>query len=418
MRPLVKSKYKETMWSSNWNVVIASLFLSVFLGLYVLTSVHLDPHTAPPMAVARRFELTKGLCQDLILSNDTRLIGQKRYIEETDTYEKYRGQDCQYVNQAYFHHPHPTAEEMDMRIAFVIVAYKGAGLLERLLRAIYMPQNIYCLHLDKKSPEIFKRAVHSFVRCLPNVFVTKKLVDVVWGHISVLEAELNCMEELLDSSVPWKYLITLVAQDFPLYDNKGIVQGLKQLNGLNNIQSYTMPSWFGKRADYVWTLKKTGKGVEHYGYTMERTNRKKPPTPHNITIMKGWNHIAATRKFVEFALHDKVATDFYEWLADIKIPDEVFFSSLQRHPGTPGGYSDNENPEWIMRAFGWENNGNNHQCFGQRIRENCWLSIKDLRWVLDKRNIKKLFTQKIPFVFEENLVACLPRMIDGRVYPS
>ena len=286
-------------------------------------------------------QLTKELCHSLILSNDTRLIGQKRFIEETDIYQKYRGQDCQYVNQAYFSHPQPTAEEMEMRIAYVIVAYKGAGLIERLLRAIYMPQNIYCLHLDKKSPEIFKRAVRSFVRCLPNVFVMTKLVDVIWGHISVLQAELNCMEDLLNSNVPWKYLITLVAQDFPLYDNKGIVQGLKQLNGSNNIQSYTMPSWFAKRADYIWALKKTGMGVEHYGYRMERTNRKKPPTPHNITIMKGWNHIAATRKFVEFALRDKVATDFYEWLADIYIPDEVFFSSLQRHPEAPGGYRDN-----------------------------------------------------------------------------
>ena len=98
-----------------------------------------------------------------------------------------------------------------MRIAYVIVAYKGAALIERLLRAIYMPQNIYCLHLDKKSPEIFKRAIRSFVRCLPNVFVTKKLVDVIWGHISVLRAELNCKEDLFNSDVPWKYLITLVA---------------------------------------------------------------------------------------------------------------------------------------------------------------------------------------------------------------
>lgn len=57
MRPLLKSKCKEMMWSSNWNVVIASLFLSVSLGLFVLTTMHLDSHTAPPMAVARRFEV-------------------------------------------------------------------------------------------------------------------------------------------------------------------------------------------------------------------------------------------------------------------------------------------------------------------------------------------------------------------------
>lgn len=51
------SKCKEMMWSSNWNVVIASLFLSVSLGLYVLTSMHWDSHTPPPVAVARRFEV-------------------------------------------------------------------------------------------------------------------------------------------------------------------------------------------------------------------------------------------------------------------------------------------------------------------------------------------------------------------------
>ena len=366
-------------------------------------------------------QLNKTVCNHLIYNefvNETTVSEPKRQISETEVVRKYRGQNCEYVAQTYFSHPKPTKQEMDMRIAYVIVAYKGAGLIERLLRAIYMPQNIYCLHLDKKSPEIFKRAVHSFVRCLPNVFVTKKLVDVVWGHISVLQAELNCMEDLLDSSVPWKYLITLVAQDFPLYDNKGIVQGLKQLNGLNNIESYVMPEHFAYRADFIWELHNTGQGVEHLGYRMDSTWKPKPPPPHNIKIMKGWNHIAATRKFVDFVLHDKVASDFYKWVSDIFIPDEVFFSSLQRHPGTPGGYHDKEEPEWIMRAFGWVANGNNRVCYGQWIRENCWLSTRDLRWVFANKNKHKLFTQKIPFLFEENLVECLVAIVQGRTYPS
>lgn len=361
------------------------------------------------------FQFNSSYCQHLI---NVGLQGRKTYINDSKIYKKYNGRDCEYVNQYYFAHPAPTPAELDMRIAYVIVAYKGAALLESLLRAIYMPQNVYCFHLDKKSSEEFRRVIYSVIDCLPNVFVAKKLTDVVWGHVSVLQAELNCMKDLVHSDVPWKYLITLVAQDYPLYDNKGIVEGLKTLNGLNNIESYPMPENFAYRANNIWVLKATGKGTEHDGYRMDCTWKKKRPPPHNITIMKGWNHIAATRKFVEFVLFDKIAIDFYKWLSDIYIPDEVFFSSLQRHPGTPGGYHEDANPEWIMRAFGWVANGDNRQCFGKWVRENCWLSTRDLSWVFATKNRHKLFTQKIPFEFEENLVECLSTLVDGRKYPS
>ena len=45
------------MGSSNWNIVLASLFSSAILGLYVLTLEHLDSYRTPPIAVARRFEV-------------------------------------------------------------------------------------------------------------------------------------------------------------------------------------------------------------------------------------------------------------------------------------------------------------------------------------------------------------------------
>ena len=310
--------------------------------------------------------------------------GRKIKISENETYEKHNHGHRKDTEEKYFCHPQPTQAELDLRIAYVIVAYKGSGPIENLLRAIYMPHNVYCLHLDKKSTANFKRAIHSFIDCLPNVFKTKKLIDVVWEHVSVLQAQLNCMEDLFHSDVPWKYLITLVAQDYPLYDNKGIVEGLKKLNGLNNIESYPMPEHFAYRANTIWTLTETGKGKEHDGYRMDCTWKPKAPPPHNITIIKGWNHIAATRKFVEFVLYDKIATDFYQWLSDIFIPDEVFFSSLHRHPGTPGGYHDNDNHEWIMRAFAWIHKSDN-QCFGNWIRNNCWFSTRDLRWILAEK---------------------------------
>jgi len=175
------------------------------------------------------FQFNSSFCHHLINveANDALVQGRKRYIQDAEIYKKYDGLNCG-SKRYYFAHPLPIPAEMYMKIAYVVVAYKGAGLIEQLLRAIYMPQNVYCFHLDKKSSSEFKRVVHSFIDCLPNVFVTKKLINVFWGHVSVLQAELNCMEDLIHSDVPWKYLITLVAQDYPLYDNKGIVEGLKK----------------------------------------------------------------------------------------------------------------------------------------------------------------------------------------------
>ena len=42
-------------------------------------------------------------------------------------------------------------KEKDFPIAFSVLFYKDLEMAERLLRAIYRPHNVYCLHLDKKS---------------------------------------------------------------------------------------------------------------------------------------------------------------------------------------------------------------------------------------------------------------------------
>lgn len=41
-------------------------------------------------------------------------------------------------------------EEAEFPIAYSIVVHHKIEMLDRLLRAIYMPQNFYCIHVDKK----------------------------------------------------------------------------------------------------------------------------------------------------------------------------------------------------------------------------------------------------------------------------
>jgi Core-2/I-Branching enzyme len=74
--------------------------------------------------------------------------------------------------------------------------------------------------------------------CLPqNVIVEHSPARVVWGAVTVLDAELSCIRQLLTLSGDWKYFINLVGKDFPLKTNLELVRILKAFRGANNIEA-------------------------------------------------------------------------------------------------------------------------------------------------------------------------------------
>ena len=317
-------------------------------------------------------------------SNDSGILNQ---YKPTD--------DCQKVLQRNFVYPPVTKEEQQLPIAFGFTVHKEARLFERILQAIYMPNNVYCIHIDKKAPDVFRRAIKAMIRCLPNVFISANSTDVVWAHFSVVQAQINCMGELLQSSVKWKYYISLVGQDFPLYDNRQIVAALQSLNNTNSIESFPMPKLNKGRSEFVHILKNR---------VIYRTRRAKQPLPHNISIYKGSTHIVAIRDFVEFALHSKIGKDFIEFLKDTYVPDETVYASLQQHPLAPGGIRGKQ-PYYIPRALHWFDRY--PECHGTWVRTLCWIAIEDLSWALGSTMKEKLFVHKIPFDFNDDLLECI-----------
>ena len=129
-----------------------------------------------------------------------------------------------------------TQMEAEFPIAFSLLMFKDLEQAERLLRAIYRPQNIYCIHVDKKTDNDTFRAMEGIAGCFDNVFMTRTRIDVQWGKFSVLEPDLICMEELLQRNKKWKYFINLTGQEFPLRTNHELVRILKAYNGANDIE--------------------------------------------------------------------------------------------------------------------------------------------------------------------------------------
>ncbi|XP_043764501.1 N-acetyllactosaminide beta-1,6-N-acetylglucosaminyl-transferase isoform X6 [Cervus elaphus] len=143
-------------------------------------------------------------------------------------------------------------EEAEFPLAYVMVIHKDFNTFERLFRAIYMPQNIYCIHVDEKATIQFKKSVWQLLSCFKNAFLASKMEPVVYAGISRLQADLNCLEDLLASEVPWKYSINTCGQDFPLKSNREIVQYLKGFKGKNITPGVLPPDHVVKRTRYVY----------------------------------------------------------------------------------------------------------------------------------------------------------------------
>lgn len=66
------------------------------------------------------------------------------------------------------------------------------------------------------------------------------------------------------------------------------------------------------------------------------------PLPHGMKAYKGSVHIVASRGYVDYVLHNPIAHDLFEWAKATRVPDEIFFVTLNHNPhlhvpGSPRG---------------------------------------------------------------------------------
>ena len=183
-------------------------------------------------------------------------------------------QDCERFKRSRgYHLEAANEEEANYPIAFNIIIHKDVSQVEKLLRAIYRPQNIYCIHVDAKSTETLISAVKALTNCFPNVFVASKLERIVYAGYSRLQADINCMKDLVRKGHPWKYLLNLAGQAFPLKSNAELVKILKIYNGSNDIEGIYGKRIHKSRFENEWLET----GINSSNPKIERTPDKKNP---------------------------------------------------------------------------------------------------------------------------------------------
>uniref|UniRef100_A0A0V0JAV1 Uncharacterized protein n=1 Tax=Schistocephalus solidus TaxID=70667 RepID=A0A0V0JAV1_SCHSO len=264
-------------------------------------------------------------------------------------------------------------EERTFPIAFTIIAFERPDQVWRLLKAIYRPQNFYCIHMDKKQTPRIKDWLRTRIKtCLPDSSNVHFLsaIDVQHSYMSVLEADLLCMRLLWQLTAekttptkatstsqrpPWRYLINLTGQEFPLKNNLELTRILRVLNGANIVQQLKF---------------------DFYRYPILHR------PPHGLKLYKGSVHVVLSWAFVDFIFTDSRVHDFLNFLPYVGVPDEAFFSTLNHnaHLRAPGGFPYGD--EAYRRGEGFVNRWKKFwpaECHGEWRHLVCIPALEDLQ---------------------------------------
>jgi mucin type N-acetylglucosaminyltransferase 3 len=216
--------------------------------------------------------------------------------------------------------------ETSFPLAFVILVDHDIEQFERLLRTIYRPQNIYCIHIDTKSSNEFKEAIESIISCFDNVFIPTKTESVYWAYNTLLKAQLNCMTDLLNMNkiinvdkyprlenkkvVEWKYLVNAASTFLPLRTNLELTRIFDLYNGSSDVEISL--GTFTSRWQTIWKF-------DFENSARINTMKIKPPPPHHFLVSKGSNYLAASRIFVDHIINSKYGKELTEWGNDMVI---------------------------------------------------------------------------------------------------
>ncbi|XP_074489018.1 beta-1,3-galactosyl-O-glycosyl-glycoprotein beta-1,6-N-acetylglucosaminyltransferase 3-like [Sebastes fasciatus] len=415
---------------------IPCLILTGMLLFFVLWKTALNWPSLPDLRITQKTALNRPSLPDLRipqqLSNDlpgcSALLsgdveGKKDKLEMLLTSRKRKSllsedfylnvnQDCpSYIERRGFFTEPLSEEEKDFPIAYSMVIHEKIEMFERLLRAVYTPQNIYCVHVDQKSPKEFQKAVEAITSCFPNVFIASRLERVVYTSWSRVQADLNCIKNLLNSPVQWRYLLNTCGTDFPIKTNGEIVQALTALNGRNSMETEATN-------DY-----KKGRWQYHYDVTntaVIKTDVKKSPPPISSPMFQGNAYIVVTRAFMEHVMQDREVQQLVEWEWDTHCPEEHLWATLQRMPSVPGSTPahskyDTSDLLAIARVVKWseltgdmKNGAPYYPCTGIYRRGVCVYGAGDLPWLMRQHH---LFANKFDPLVDDVAIRCLESVL-------
>jgi hypothetical protein len=306
---------------------------------------------------------------------------------------------CPQLRESFEDNLYISEVEATFPIAYTFVVYNNPEQFLRLLRLLYRPGNVYCIHPDRKSK--YYQFFVNIAQCFPNIIVPTDIIDVSWGAKSLLKAQMLCLSDLDNyrkqqkEDERWKYVINLCGKEVPLNSGREMVEKLIHLNGTSSIVAWRVR---GEKS-----------------YTMSRLRGKK--LPYNLVYHKSMTYNALSEPFVSFLLHNSTAKKVYKFFLGTSFPEEHFYATLFKMPGVPGGYNPKVPNERYFEVghYFWRITKAEKKlsCYGKTIHQICVVNFLDLPLIMKETQFGKtaLFQNKYFMERDHVIMDCMEERI-------
>lgn len=327
--------------------------------------------------------------------------------------------DCLYLKKMFSDIMYNSILEKGFPLAFIFVINDAPQQVFRLLKLLYRPQNLFCIHYDKKTSPQVRQVFDNIAKCFSNVMIASKLENVIWGYNTIMEAQMNCLHDLhkhrtkQPAFLKWRYVVNLCGKELPLVSNRELASHLSALNGSSSILTR-------KATDEEVTKRTRFKAVVNKQHSRAVTSGNSlGPPPFNITIYKGSSYNAFSYAFVDFILTDKKVKTIHNFFMYCKNPEEHFYASVYMMPNVPGGFnprlSEAQLYVRVARAI-WCFDGKECQfgfhCNGEVLRQVCITNSADLPAIMKSFEADRhMFHNKYFLEVDHTVMDCLEERI-------
>jgi len=228
--------------------------------------------------------------------------------------------------QTYMNFPQTQSETQDkhsprqVRIAYFIMVHHKPDVFRAMFEKIYTRDQFYLIHIDRKAKPEITEEIQVYLMQYPNAFILESM-NIVPGGFSMIQAELNAMEYLLNVSRDWDYFINLSGEDHPLKSQNIIRQFLTANNGRNYLFYYDQKYY---RPD---TLQRIQNHFTELTHKISSLIYKREFMDGVIPYIGGkW--FMFTRETCTFLINNKRVMDFEDYYLHTLLPAESFFQTV------------------------------------------------------------------------------------------
>lgn len=259
---------------------------------------------------------------------------------------------------------------LPVRIAYFITVHNNPAQFIKMFEKLYNKNQIYLIHIDRKSSAVVTEVIQMYLIKFSNVYLLESTY-IMPGGFSIVQAELNAMQFLLNVNDKWDYFINLSGDHYPLKSQYAICNYLSKNLNKNYLFYYDQNLY---RPD---TLKR----IQHY---FSELNILLFSTLYKRDFMKGMTPYIGGKWFIftrdtcAFLCYNSKVEKFIKFYSHTYLPAESFFQTVLLNTSFGGVIVNND-----KRAV--YNKNNNQELFMESLKANNKLFVRKIDVNTDKR---------------------------------